>query len=342
MITIGGNVLLQDALFPIFPYPIFISMISIAFPALFLLPAWMKNYPREKWLDYLHKSPWMLLNSLVSNIFFNWSLLLTSMSAATVISSLSTVFALILARFLLNTPIHIATLISIHLSVVGCILVTTSSTPDSYSSVPRSYGNSPFEIVNDGDDTDSYVLHMIGCTFALASAAMSALSSILFRKLTVTHQDLHLAIFGSTGLVCFVLFLSINLIVPIEPYKFDGATTGRIWGLLAVNGIVAYGIGYKLFMKSLSRLSPVTVNVLNSLSIPLAVVADYWRGKVHSVTPVFLFGSLLVLLSTVFVPVEQEETDLADTPELQESPINSREMSLMECPAPALIVANTT
>lgn len=321
-ITVGGNVLLQEVVFPLFPFPIFISLISCAFPALYIFPAWKKDYARHKWLDYMRKSPCMLLNSLVSNILFNWSLLLTSMSAVTVISSLSTVFTLLFARILLNTPVNITTLISIHLSVVGCILVTTSSAPDS-PSIP-----STFEILS--DDADSYVLHVVGCVLALVSAGMSALSSVLFRKLNITHQELHLSIFGCTGIVCFVLFLFLNrFVVTIEPVAFSPDSAGRVWGFLVFNGVVSSVIGYKLYMKSLSRLSPVTVNVLNSLMIPLAVLIDYWRGQIQTVTPIFLFGSLLVLLSTVFVPVEQEETDIADSP-LVESPANSREMSLME------------
>lgn len=337
VITIGGNVLLQNVVFPLFPYPIFISLISCAFPVLFMIPAWKKQYAIEKWINYSRKSPFMLLNSLMSNILFNWSLLLTSMSAVTVISSLSTVFALLFARFLLNTPVNATTLISIHLSVIGCILVTTSSTADS---VPPDWFPTTTDVLTDAD-SDSYIVHVIGCILALVSAAMSALSTVLFRRLSITHQDLHLAIFGTTGVICFFLFLFINLFVQIEPYQFRPDTSGFVWRVLILNGLVSSVLGYKLYMKALSRLSPVTVNVLNSLTIPLAVIVDYWRGEIHTVTPVFLFGALLVLLSTVFVPVEQEDTDLADTPGLVESPANSREMSLMECTYP-LAPINTT
>jgi hypothetical protein len=42
------------------------------------------------------------------------------------------------------------------------------------------------------------------------------------------------------------------------------------------------------------------------------VVVDYIRGTVHSVSSTFLLGALLVLLSTVLVPIEQEETTVSD------------------------------
>jgi hypothetical protein len=44
----------------------------------------------------------------------------------------------------------------------------------------------------------------------------------------------------------------------------------------------------------------------------LTVVVDYIRGTVHSVSSSFLLGALLVLLSTVLVPIEQNETSVAD------------------------------
>jgi drug/metabolite transporter (DMT)-like permease len=322
LITIFGNVLFQAGLLPLFPYPLFISLTSLSFPGLFMISAFRKGYSRDKWTAYIKKSPFLLLNSLLSNTLYNWSLMLTSMSAITVISSLSTVFSLLFARLLLNTPVNLSTLISIHLSVIGCILVTTSSSEDADL---LSRLGSPYSIIS--DDPESYGSHMLGCGLALISAALSALSTVLFRRLKIVNADLHLAISGSTGLVCFILFLVVNTFFEIERLEFPQGQTGTVWAYIVINGIVSSVIGYKLYMKAMARLSPVTVNVLNSLTIPLAVIVDYWRGQIHAITPVFLFGSLLVLLSTIFIPVEQDETDLADTPPLESS--EPQEMSLL-------------
>jgi hypothetical protein len=61
-----------------------------------------------------------------------------------------------------------------------------------------------------------------------------------------------------------------------------------------------------LYIEALNRLkSPLTVNVLFAISIPMSVLIDYYRGQVHSVTPSFLIGALLVIASTVLVPFEK-------------------------------------
>ena len=312
LVSIAGNILFQTLLFPIFPYPIFVSLVSAMFPALFVIVAFRQRYSRALWIKYARLAPFMLLNSLMSGILFNWSLLLTSMSAVTVITSLSTLFTLMFSKILLKIPIQMATLVSIHLSIVGSILVVFSSS------------DSPNALVGDlslvtDDSSESYGNHVLGCTLALVSSACSGLTSVLLQKFDITHSDLYLSISGISAILYFGIFLVLNALFHLEHVSF-GTAEREVWTLLAINGIMSSIIGYYFYIKALSRLSSLTVNVLWSVSIPLAVMVDYYRGLIRSITPTFLVGALIVLFSTVLVPVEQQDADQGETTRVVEEP----------------------
>lgn len=312
-ITIWGNVLLQSTIFPVFPYPLFISLVSYAFPILYVIKAQRSGYSWEIWRKYLRIAPFTLLNSLASGIMYNWSLLLTSMSAVTVITSSSTLFSLLFSWLLLGTSVQWSTIISIHLSIVGSILVVASSSGNLQVNLPS---DGIFEFKTDSDE--SYSEHVAGCILALISSACSGLSTVLFQKFEIRHTDAYLTVSGLSASVYTVIFLALN-----SQFHWESLSglNWDIWSLLSLNGIVSSVIGTNLFIRAMMVLSPVTVNVLWSLSIPFSVVVDFYRGAIHTVTPSFLLGALLVLLSTVMVPIEQDETRLADAELRREIPL---------------------
>jgi drug/metabolite transporter (DMT)-like permease len=317
LISIWGNVLFQSYLFPIFPYPLFISFTSCIFPVLSIFSALPKKYEWNIWMRYVKIAPLTLLNSLTSGILYNWSLLLTSMSAVTVITSSSTLFSLLFSRILLGTEIKLKTVISIHLSIVGSILVIFASSTPSAADVLLGMP----VLVTDADPAETSD-HFLGCVFALISSVCSGLSTVLFTKLQIEHTDAYLTVSGSAAIVYTGIFLICNSIFKFESLLvLNHSTSTDVLKIMLLNGIVSSVIGTQLYIKSLTRLSPVTVNVLWSLSIPLTVVIDYVRGTVHSVSSTFLLGALLVLLSTVLVPIEQEETTVADTTLQQDIPL---------------------
>jgi drug/metabolite transporter (DMT)-like permease len=315
LISIWGNVLFQSYLFPMFPYPLFISLTSCIFPVLSILTASRKGYEPSIWGRYFRIAPLTLLNSLLSGILYNWSLLLTSMSAVTVITSSSTLFSLVFSRVLLGTEIKFQTVISIHLSIVGSILViSASNTPaalDAILGLPRFT-----------TDAGEYSEHILGCVFAFLSSVCSGLSSVLFTKLQIRHTDAYMTATGTSAIFYTGIFIILNGIFKFESLEvLSNHSSGDVLSIILLNGIVSSVIGTQLYLKSLSRLTPVTVNVLWSLSIPLTVVVDYIQGTVHSVSSSFLLGALLVLLSTVLVPIEQQETSVADTTLEQDIPL---------------------
>lgn len=315
LISIWGNVLFQSYLFPMFPYPLFISFTSCIFPVLSILTALRKGYEPSIWRRYFRIAPLTLFNSLLSGILYNWSLLLTSMSAVTVITSSSTLFSLVFSRVLLGTEIKFQTVISIHLSIVGSILViSASNTPaalDAILGLPRFT-----------TDAGEYSEHILGCVFAFLSSVCSGLSSVLFTKLQIHHTDAYMTATGTSAILYTGIFIILNGIFKFESLEvLSNHSSGDVLSIILLNGIVSSVLGTQLYLKSLSRLTPVTVNVLWSLSIPLTVVVDYIRGTVHSVSSSFLLGALLVLLSTVLVPIEQQETSVADTTLDQDIPL---------------------
>jgi drug/metabolite transporter (DMT)-like permease len=163
-------------------------------------------------------------------------------------------------------------------------------------------------VLSDGPE---YYQHILGCSLAFMSSVCSGLSTVLFTKLEIRNTDAYLTISGCAAMVYTLIFLLFN-----REFNFESLVTGQLSQvvlIICVNGVFSSVIGTHWYIKSMRRLSPVTVNVLWSLSIPLTVLVDYYRGSVHAITPAFLLGALLVLLSTVLVPIEQEETRLADT-----------------------------
>ena len=307
VISVLGNLLFQAYLFPIFPYPIFVSLISAVFPAVFAFTSFRKDHDPKTLSRYTSTAPLILFNSIISGVLFNWSLLLTSMSASTVISSSSTLFSLLFSRILLNTPINWSTIISINMSMVGSMLVILSSaSADDALSLHHLSGIS---VVT---DATSFSKHLTGCVLALFSSASSGLTTVLFQKFEITDSELYLSISGLSALGYLCLYLTVNKLI----YSFESLTlvsTDRLSPLvymLILNGLVSCVIGYYLYIEAINRLkSATTVNVLFALSIPLTVIIDYYRGQVHAVTPSFLIGALLVIASTVLVPFEQEPSD---------------------------------
>lgn len=303
IISVLGNLLFQAYLFPIFPYPIFVSLVSAVFPALFAFGTFRKDHDPRTLSRYLSTAPLILLNTIVSGVLFNWSLLLTSMSASTVISSSSTLFSLLFSRILMNTPIVWGTIISINMSMVGSILVILSSASVDTYSLHHSLGISVLS------DATPFSNHLIGCVLALFSSASSGLTTVLFQKFQITDSELYLSISGVSGIGYLCLYLTVNKLV----YSFESLTlvstdqVSPVVYMLILNGLVSSVIGYFLYIEAINRLkSATTVNVLFALSIPLTVLIDYYRGQVHAVTPSFLIGALLVIASTILVPLEQE------------------------------------
>lgn len=168
------------------------------------------------------------------------------------------------------------------------------------------------------DGGSSYADHVLGCSLALISALCSGLSTVLFQKLEIRHTDAYLTVSGLSATIYTCIFLILN-----AQFQWESLSDldGGIWSLLALNGIVSSVIGTNLFIRAMMVLSPVTVNVLWSLSIPISVVVDFYRGAIHTLNPIFLLGSLIVLLSTVMVPFEQHETRLADAELRREIPL---------------------
>lgn len=168
------------------------------------------------------------------------------------------------------------------------------------------------------DGVSSYSGHVLGCSLALISAVCSGLSTVLFQKLEIRHTDAYLTVSGLSATVYTCIFLFLN-----SHFQWESLSEldSEICSLLALNGIVSSVIGTNLFIRAMMVLSPVTVNVLWSLSIPISVLVDFYRGAIHTLNPIFLFGALLVLLSTVMVPFEQNDTRLSDAELRREIPL---------------------
>ena len=185
--------------------------------------------------------------------------------------------------------------------------------------------------VESDQDENSNSNHVIGCVLALVSSACSGLSTVLFQKLEIRHTDAYLTVSGLAATVYTLVFLVLN-----SNFQWESLSglNFEVWSLLSFNGVLNSVIGTNLFIRAMMVLSPVTVNVLFSVSIPMSVVVDFYRGAIHTVTPSFLLGALLVLLSTVMVPIEQDETRLADV-ELR------RELPLLVIPEEAMSPRNS-
>ncbi len=216
---------------------------------------------------------------MVANVFYNFSLMYTSIGSAMIINNSSSVFALLLAYISGVEKITVGKISGIVLSFIGVAFVTINARDDS------------------GDDNHSFYGDLCGIVGAIGYGLYSTIL-----KLKVPRNDAdedtvpNQLLFGYIGLVNIVLFMPVIIIMLIFNVSNIRSLTWAILGFVILNCVFDGILGDYLWAKSVFLTSPTFATLGMSLTIPLAILCDIFVSHITSdINPFTLIGAALVV-----------------------------------------------
>jgi len=230
-----------------------------------------------------------------ANVTINMALAQTSVSSVTILSSLSGLFTLVLGSIFSVEKFNMTKLVAVISSILGVILVSKAD-----NDVIPTADLPPLE----GPLTPKVPQHpILGDILAIASAACYAIYTLLLKAKTGDESRISMTLFfGFVGAWNILLFWPILLILNfsgLEPLEWPRSTELGIF--LLINASITF-VSDMLMMKSMLLTSPLAVTLGLSLTIPLAVVGDLFRGTaIGGFT--FFAGAALVLGGFVAVGI---------------------------------------
>lgn len=231
-----------------------------------------------------------------ANFVTNSSLSYTLVALQTILSSTSSFFTLIVGYLYGVERININKVLGILLSFGGVFIVTKVDSSDA-SSTPT---------------TSTPMMVMMGNVLALSGALVYGIYTILLKhKITKENSskertlDTHL-FFGFVGLFCLVLMWPIILVLHFTAVeRFELPSTPRVFWLLSANAFITF-ISDFCWCKAVLLTSPLTVTVGLSLTIPIAMVGD-WFIKGFLVNFWYLAGATIVTLGFLVINMDEKE-----------------------------------
>ncbi|KAI0313555.1 hypothetical protein OF83DRAFT_524882 [Amylostereum chailletii] len=235
----------------------------------------------------------------VANWTLNAGLEYTSVASATILSSMSGFFTMVIGRLFKVEMLSVAKVSAVVASFVGVILVSLS---DSGSSNPSS------PIPNDSSQAEYAYRPLLGDALALMSAFFYALYVTLLKVRIGSESRIDMQLFfGFVGLFNIIGCWPIGVILHLTGVeKFELPTSGRIVAALLINMGITLSSDY-IYVLAMLKTTPLVVTIGLSLTMPLAVVGDLLLG--HTTKAQVVFGALLVLASFVVIGVEDSKED---------------------------------
>ncbi|KIK06883.1 hypothetical protein K443DRAFT_673779 [Laccaria amethystina LaAM-08-1] len=239
-----------------------------------------------------HLALFFCLLWFIANWAVNASLDFTSVASATVLSSTSGFFTLGVGRLFRVEKLTIIKVAAVFTSFTGVVLVSLSDSKSSQQPSGPASRPSLHEV------TDRLPRPILGDTLALISALFYALYVILLkvRIRSESRVDMQL-FFGFVGLFSVVICWPIGLILHLTGGEiFELPRDGKVLTGVLINMAITLSSDY-LYVLAMLKTTPLVVTVGLSLTIPLAVLGDFFRGKdTHAQV---IFGAALVLISFI-------------------------------------------
>ncbi|PSK39928.1 hypothetical protein C7M61_001739 [Candidozyma pseudohaemuli] len=240
----------------------------------------------------------------LANLVTNSSLSYTSVASQTILSSTSSFFTLIVGHFYLVETINRNKIIGILLSFAGVLIVTKIDASDS----------------NQTPTASSPMLILWGNFLALAGALIYGVYTILLKKkITVPDKrkerilNTHL-FFGFVGLYCLVFLWPLIIILHFTGLEeFEVPKGLYVLALLGANAFITF-ISDFCWCKAVLLTSPLTVTVGLSLTIPLAMVGDWFIRGFH-VNAWYIFGAAVVTVGFMVINRDEKEEFVGEDPE---------------------------
>ncbi|CAI5727537.1 hypothetical protein KXD40_005623 [Peronospora effusa] len=218
----------------------------------------------------------------IANFTYNESLNLTSVSSSTIVSSTSTVFTFLLSVVALEESFVWMKLAG----VVFCMAGNIST------------------IFNDGGtDGGGTTDHVLGDVVALFAAFMYAVYTTTIRQLIPDDESVSISLFfGIIGIINMVCLLPFVLAFHYSSIESLSDLSLEIVLLIGVKGLFDNVLSDYLWARAVLLTSPTVATVGLSLTVPMAIVADFWC---HNMLPtnVTLVASALVIFGFILINV---------------------------------------
>lgn len=243
----------------------------------------------------------------LANWSLNASLGLTSVASATVLSSMSGFFTLILGRIFRIDNFTIAKIGAVATSFAGVILVSLSDSggapPPPSQPAPTPMSSLPviLSALRNGH------LSLLGDCLALLSALFYAAYVILLKVRIRSESRIDMQLFfGFVGLFNIVACWPIGVVLHFTGVeRFELPASGRAVAGLLVNMAITLSSDY-IYVLAMLKTTPLVVTVGLSLTMPLAVLGDIMLQ--HLVKAQVAVGATLVLVSFVVIGLEDAKT----------------------------------
>ncbi|EEY61499.1 Drug/Metabolite Transporter (DMT) Superfamily [Phytophthora infestans T30-4] len=216
----------------------------------------------------------------LANFTYNESLNLTSVSSSTIVSSTSTVFTFLLSVVALKEPF-------VWMKLAGVILCMAGNIST---------------IFND-EGADGGTDHVFGDLVALFAAFMYGVYTTTIRRLIPDEESVSISLFfGFIGAINMVCLLPIVLAFHYSGIESLSGLSLEILVLIGLKGLFDNVLSDYLWARAVLLTSPTVATVGLSLTVPLAIVADFWFHGMRP-TNVTLFASALVISGFVLINV---------------------------------------
>ncbi|CAI5758176.1 unnamed protein product [Candida verbasci] len=237
----------------------------------------------------------------LANLVTNASLSYTSVASQTILSSTSSFFTLIIGYLVSVERINQNKIVGILLSFCGVLIVTKADTSD-----------------DNPNKNNSTIIILLGNLLALLGALIYGIYTILLKfKISIKNSNVernlntHL-FFGFVGLICLILFWPVLIFLhylDIEKFELPPFKS-TITLILLINAAITF-ISDFCWCNAVLLTSPLTVTVGLSMTIPLAMIGD-WFIKGFDINLFYIFGAIIVTTGFLIINKDEEEDFVED------------------------------
>ncbi|KAI7959472.1 hypothetical protein MJO28_003263 [Puccinia striiformis f. sp. tritici] len=242
-----------------------------------------------------HLASTFVLLWFAANWSVNAALGYTTVSSTTILSSMSGFFTLAIGVLNGAEKYSFGRLVAVITSIAGVILVSKSDRNlHSIHDMPSGKNLPP--------PSEHWIL---GDLLALSSAALYALYVILMKVKVKEESRVDMQLFfGFVGVINMLCFWPMGVILhytDIEPFSFP--QTHKLWISVILNAMCTFVSDY-IYMLAMLKTSPLVVTLGISLTLPVAVIGDIFKGI--NLPPTSLIGAGLVLSSFVILSLFEQ------------------------------------
>ena len=242
--------------------------------------------------DFLlsHKAKVFVLGSLwlCGQVVYVMSLMYTSMGTNTAVSSSSSAFSFIFSMLILGYAFRWLSGLGVPVTIAGVVL----------TALFRADGPS------DPAESAPIVETVEGILMAVSAAGCFGLFSCLFKKWIVNDQYGGI-VFGSFGLVAFAVGLPFIVIAHFSGLQTFVVPDWKVWLIVTGDAIMCCFVNNVCLSRAFIYLTPVTVLVGLTITVPLSVFADAVIFANHSYSAANIVGISLITVAVLVVGYDQ-------------------------------------